>query len=63
MRRCGCRSIPSFPREDYERLIDAQEAGDADGVRIAGGQLEGAAAQARSICESTSRRRTPPISR
>ena len=41
-----------FPREDYERLIDAQEAGDADGVRIAGGQLEKALRlQARSICE------------
>lgn len=41
-----------FPREDYERLIDAQEAGDADGVRVAGGQLEKALRlQARSICE------------
>ncbi|MGJ4728628.1 DNA recombination protein RmuC [Luteimonas sp. SDU101] len=29
-----------FPREDYERLIDAQESGDADAVRVQGAQLE-----------------------
>ncbi len=41
-----------FPREDYERLLDAQEAGDADAVRTAGNQLEKALRiQARSIGE------------
>lgn len=41
-----------FPREDYERLLDAQEAGDAEGVRSAGAQLEKALKlQARSIGE------------
>ncbi|MFT3761686.1 MAG: DNA recombination protein RmuC [Pseudoxanthomonas sp.] len=41
-----------FPREDYERLLDAQEQGDADGVRAAGNQLEKALrVQARSIAE------------
>ncbi len=29
-----------FPREDYERLLDAQEQGDAEGVRLQGIQLE-----------------------
>ncbi|KAF1719926.1 DNA recombination protein RmuC [Pseudoxanthomonas wuyuanensis] len=29
-----------FPREDYERLIDAQEKADADAVRLAGDALE-----------------------
>ncbi|RZA29069.1 MAG: DNA recombination protein RmuC [Proteobacteria bacterium] len=29
-----------FPREDYERLLDAQEKGDTEAVRIAGMQLE-----------------------
>jgi DNA recombination protein RmuC len=29
-----------FPREDYERLLDAQERGDADGARAAGEALE-----------------------
>ncbi|WP_102947126.1 DNA recombination protein RmuC [Stenotrophomonas sp. VV52] len=41
-----------FPREDYERLLDAQEQGDADGVRVQGAQLERAIRiQARSICD------------
>ena len=29
-----------FPREDYERLLDAQERADADGVKLAGEALE-----------------------
>jgi DNA recombination protein RmuC len=29
-----------FPREDYERLLDAQEKADADGARVAGDALE-----------------------
>ncbi|MEN4954969.1 DNA recombination protein RmuC [Stenotrophomonas indicatrix] len=41
-----------FPREDYERLLDAQEQGDAEGVRLQGIQLERAIrVQAKSICE------------
>ncbi len=41
-----------FPREDYERLIDAQERGDADAVRTSAGQLERAIRiQARSISD------------
>ncbi|UOV03825.1 DNA recombination protein RmuC [Pseudoxanthomonas sp. F37] len=41
-----------FPREDYERLIDAQERGDADAMRIAATQLERAIkVQAKSINE------------
>lgn len=41
-----------FPREDYERLIDAQEQGDAEGVRTSGQQLERAIRlQARSISD------------
>ena len=41
-----------FPREDYERLLDAQEQGDADGVRVQGAQLERAIRiQAKSICD------------
>jgi DNA recombination protein RmuC len=41
-----------FPREDYERLLDAQEAGDAEGVRVSGAQLERAIRiQAKSISE------------
>jgi len=41
-----------FPREDYERLIDAQEKGDADAVKISGAQLERAIrVQAKSICD------------
>ena len=39
-----------FPREDYERLVDAQEQGDPDLVRVSGAQLERAIrVQARSI--------------
>ncbi len=41
-----------FPREDYERLLDAQEAGDQDAVRACGNQLERAIrVQAKSISE------------
>lgn len=41
-----------FPREDYERLLDAQEQGDAEGVRLQGIQLERAVrVQAKSICD------------
>lgn len=41
-----------FPREDYERLLDAQENGDVDGVRVQGAQLERAIRiQAKSICD------------
>ncbi|WP_145480439.1 DNA recombination protein RmuC [Stenotrophomonas rhizophila] len=41
-----------FPREDYERLLDAQEQGDVDGVRVQGAQLERAIRiQAKSICD------------
>lgn len=41
-----------FPREDYERLLDAQEAGDVEAVRSSGNQLERAIRiQARSISE------------
>ncbi|AOH35766.1 DNA recombination protein RmuC [Luteimonas sp. JM171] len=41
-----------FPREDYERLLDAQEQGDVEAVRVSGNQLERAIrVQAKSICE------------
>ncbi|NYZ61414.1 DNA recombination protein RmuC [Luteimonas deserti] len=41
-----------FPREDYERLLDAQEQGDVEAVRSTTAQLERAIrVQARSICE------------
>ena len=41
-----------FPREDYERLIEAQERGDTDAMRVAAGQLERAIkVQAKSINE------------
>jgi len=41
-----------FPREDYERLLDAQDAGDAERVNIAAAQLERAIRiQAKSIAE------------
>ncbi|RZZ83775.1 DNA recombination protein RmuC [Pseudoxanthomonas winnipegensis] len=41
-----------FPHEDYEKLLNAQEAGDAEAVRATGVQLERAIrVQARSICE------------
>jgi DNA recombination protein RmuC len=41
-----------FPREDYERLLDAHERGDVDAVRVASIQLERAIrVQAKSISE------------
>jgi DNA recombination protein RmuC len=41
-----------FPREDYERLLDAHESGDVDAMRITGVQLERAIRlQAKSISE------------
>ena len=41
-----------FPREDYERLLDAQEQAEPDLVRATGAQLEKAVRiQAKSICE------------
>ena len=41
-----------FPREDYERLLDAQERGDVEAMRNAGNQLERAIKiQAKSISE------------
>src|SRR5690606_35464132 len=41
-----------FPREDYERLLDAQEQADPELVRSTGAQLEKAVRiQAKSICE------------
>ncbi len=41
-----------FPREDYERLLDAQEAGDPEAVRVHGNQLERAIrVQAKSISD------------
>ena len=41
-----------FPREDYERLLDAQEQGDPELVRTSGAQLEKAIrVQAKSICD------------
>ena len=41
-----------FPREDYERLLDAQERADAEAAKAAGAQLERAIrAEARSIRE------------
>ncbi len=41
-----------FPREDYERLLDAQERGDVEGMRNSGNQLERAIrVQAKSISE------------
>ena len=41
-----------FPREDYERLIEAQERGDTDAMRVAATQLERAIkVQAKSINE------------
>jgi DNA recombination protein RmuC len=41
-----------FPREDYDRLLDAHERGDVEAVRAAGVQLERAIRiQAKSICE------------
>ncbi|MGY1522099.1 DNA recombination protein RmuC [Luteimonas sp. A482] len=41
-----------FPREDYERLLDAQDQGDPELVRSTGAQLERAIRiQAKSICD------------
>jgi len=41
-----------FPREDYERLIEAQERADIEAARLAGAQLEKAVRlQAKSICD------------
>ncbi len=41
-----------FPREDYERLLDAQEQGDADAAKVQGAQLERAIRiQAKSISD------------
>ena len=41
-----------FPREDYERLLDAQEAGDIEQIRLLGNQLERAIRiQAKSISD------------
>ncbi|SEM22302.1 DNA recombination protein RmuC [Pseudoxanthomonas sp. GM95] len=41
-----------FPHEDYEKLLDAQEAGDVDAVRVTGAQLERAIRiQAKSISD------------
>lgn len=41
-----------FPHEDYEKLLNAQELGDAEAVRATGGQLERAIrVQARSISD------------
>ncbi len=41
-----------FPREDYERLLDAQEKGDADAVKASAAQLERAIrVQAKSISD------------
>lgn len=41
-----------FPHEDYERLLDAQESGDVDAVRLGGAQLERAIrVQAKSISD------------
>ncbi|PPU76649.1 DNA recombination protein RmuC [Xanthomonas cucurbitae] len=41
-----------FPREDYERLLDAQETGDGEQIRLLGNQLERAIRiQARSISD------------
>ncbi len=41
-----------FPREDYERLLDAQEQGDAEAVKVAATQLERAIrVQAKSISD------------
>ncbi|WP_372017118.1 DNA recombination protein RmuC [Pseudoxanthomonas sp. 10H] len=55
----GAQDVPvwlpidaKFPREDYERLLDAQEQGDPELVRSSGAQLERAIrVQAKSICE------------
>jgi hypothetical protein len=54
-----------FPREDYERLLDAQERADAVGAE-AGRQGAGGALRLEARTHpptSTSRRRTPPTSR
>ncbi|MDQ3495462.1 MAG: DNA recombination protein RmuC [Pseudomonadota bacterium] len=41
-----------FPREDYERLLDAQDKGDVDAVKASAAQLERAIrVQAKSICD------------
>jgi DNA recombination protein RmuC len=41
-----------FPVEDYQRLVEAQENADVDGVEVAGKQLEGRVKScARDICE------------
>jgi DNA recombination protein RmuC len=41
-----------FPREDYERLLDAQDKGDIDAVKASAAQLERAIrVQAKSICD------------
>jgi len=41
-----------FPREDYERLLDAQDSGDADAVKVSASQLERAIrTQAKSIAD------------
>jgi DNA recombination protein RmuC len=52
-----------FPREDYERLLDAHDRADAAGVESAGRALEVRIRQeAKSICESTCARPSPPTS-
>jgi DNA recombination protein RmuC len=41
-----------FPKEQYERLVDAAEHADADGVAVAGKELERAVrSEAKTICE------------
>ena len=66
-REAGTRDAPpvwlpidaKFPREDYERLIDAQERADAVAVEEAARALEARVRlEARTIAESMSRRRT-----
>lgn len=53
-----------FPRDDYERLIDAHERADAAGAEAAAKALETRIrVEASRSPRTTSRRRTPPISR
>jgi hypothetical protein len=43
-----------FPKEQYERLLEAADQGDADGVARAGAELERAVrGEAKTICENT----------
>jgi DNA recombination protein RmuC len=49
-----------FPKEQYERLLEAADSADAEGVGRPGANWNAVRTEAKTIAESTSRRRTPP---